>query len=63
MSDAWFPGNTGNGDAAERYTGRYDGIDFHPLEVVFFKANRGVSEDVLARYSEWLGGGSGMRGK
>ena len=40
-SDAWFPG------------GLYDGIDYQPLETIFFKANRGVSETVLDRHTAW----------
>jgi len=32
----------------------YAGFDIHPLEVIFFKNNRGVTPSLVERYSEWL---------
>jgi len=31
----------------------YEGIDVHPLEVIFFKTNRRVLPNVVERYTEW----------
>ncbi|CZT46459.1 uncharacterized protein RSE6_06886 [Rhynchosporium secalis] len=36
------------------FPGNYFGIDVHPFETVFMKANRDVSPKVLERYSEWM---------
>ena len=30
-----------------------DGINLHPLEMVFFKTNRKVTPEILERYTAW----------
>ena len=45
--------NAHSGDVL--YPGEYGGLDVSPLETVFFKANRGVSEHALRKYTEWMG--------
>jgi len=39
--DHYFPGN-------------YNGININPLEVIFYKANRGVDDQLLTKYGEWI---------
>lgn len=34
------------------YENKYFGISFHPYEVIFFKANRNISEPILQKYKE-----------
>jgi hypothetical protein len=49
---AWSAGQSGlrrGGD--QYYQGAYAGIDLHPLETVFFKANRHVGPRLLRQYS------------
>lgn len=35
------------------YEGKYFGISFHPYEVIFFKANRGISSNILHKYTQF----------
>ena len=37
-----------------QYPGEYGSTDIHPLEVVFAKTGRGVSEKTLRAYDDWL---------
>ena len=37
-----------------QYPGEYGSTDIHPLEVVFAKTGRGVSEKTLGAYDDWL---------
>ena len=40
---------------------RYWGIDLSPLELMFFKTNREVASDYLARYTTWMDKAVGYR--
>jgi hypothetical protein len=44
-TDVYYP----NG----RNIGGPQGVPFDPLELMFFKTNRGISPEKVARYSEW----------
>jgi hypothetical protein len=46
-----FDYGSGNGDMT--YDGSYFGISIHPYEVIFIKANRGISPHVINQYSNF----------
>lgn len=45
--------NINPGEADLYYPKAYQGIDFHPLELMFFKTTREIAPDILKAYTSW----------